>query len=128
MTYAHEPRVGIPADVQRFFIPIELDRQRVLVFDNRASFLVYQRYGATFFRELYEPDPHNAKSFRLRSHEAFEFFLWAGLLRDADAAGEVLTQEHVASLILPDTIEDLAQALLIALSATRRRPDKSKNE
>lgn len=128
MTHTHEPRVGIPADVQRFFIPVELDRQRVLVFDNRASFLVYQRYGATFFRELYEPDPHNPKSFRLRSHEAFEFFLWVGLLRDADAAGEVLTQEFVASLILPDTIEDLAQALLIALSATRRRPDKPKNE
>jgi len=58
-----------------------------------------------------------------------EFFLWAGLQRDADAAGEILRLEDVAALILPQTISDLAQALLIALSATHRRPEKeSKND
>jgi len=128
-TQSAQTIAGIPADPQRFFIPVDLDRRRVLAFDNRASFLIYQRYGAGFWQKLYEPDPHKPKSFRLRSHEAFEFFLWAGLLRDADAAGEVITQEQVAALIYPTSIGELAQALLVALAATHKRPEKSlKNE
>lgn len=119
-----EQRTGIPADLQRFYIPIELDRRRVLAFDNRATFLVYQRYGAAFLRELYEADPNQEKSLRLKSQEAFEFFLWAGLLLDADTAGEVLMPEDVANLIAPDTMSDAAQALMVALSATRKRPNR----
>jgi hypothetical protein len=125
-----EQQTGIPADIQRFFIPVELDRRRVLAFDNRATFLVFQRYGAGFWRELYEPDPHKPNAFRIKSLEALEFFLWAALLRDADTAGETISLEDVAALILPDTIVDLSQALLVALSATRKRQrdeDKRKN-
>jgi hypothetical protein len=119
---------GIPADLQRFFVPVDLDRRRTLAFDNRATFLIYQRFGSGFWHELYERDPENPNQFRLRSHTAFEYFLWAGLQRDADAAGEVLTLEQVSRLILPTSIGELAQALLVALSATHKRPDKSKNE
>jgi hypothetical protein len=123
-------RAGIAPDVQRFFIPVELDRTRVLAFDSAATFLIYQKYGAKFFWELYERDPENPKVLRLRSHEAVEFFLWAGLQRDAKAAGEMLTLEDVSAMILPTTIDDVVASLLIALSATQRRPvkkDESKN-
>lgn len=127
-----EQKIGIAADLQRFYIPVELDRRRVLAFDNRATFLVHQRFGDSFLRELYESNPNKEKSLRLKSQEVFEFFLWAGLQLDADAAGEVLTLEDVAALIAPDTISDAAQALMVALSATRKRPnraeDKRKNE
>jgi hypothetical protein len=119
---------SMAADIQRYFIPVELDRRRVLAFDNRATFLVFQRFGADFWRALYEPDPGNPKSFRVRSREAFEFFLWAAFLRDADAAGETLTLEDVAAFVLPDTIAELAEGLLVALSATRRRPAKKDEE
>jgi hypothetical protein len=123
---------GIPPDPQRFFIPVELDRRRVLAFDNKATFVVYQKYGAGFWRELYEADPNapepeekgKGRAFRIRSLDALEFFLWAGLQRDAEAAGEVLTLEDVAAMILPTTIADLAGALLVALAATQRRPAK----
>lgn len=126
-----ENHKGIAPDIQRFFVPVELDRRRVLAFDNRATFLVFQRFGPGFLRELYEPDPEKGKTIRLRSIEAFTYFLWAGLQRDADAAGETLTVEGVADLIAPDTIGELAEALIIALSSTRKRPEKkehSKNE
>lgn len=125
------PRKGLAPDVQRFFIPVMLDRERVLCFDNRAAFRIFQRYGAAFWRELYESDPNDpapdtrhGPRLRLKSQEAFEFFLWVGLQRDADEAGETLTIEQVQEFILPTTINDLAGALLIALAATRTRPEK----
>jgi hypothetical protein len=127
-----EPRKGLAPDPQRFFIPIELDRTRVLCFDNRATFRIYQRYGAAFWLELFEADPaqkHLAEKnrpLRLKSLDAFEFFLWAGLQRDADEAGEVLNIEGISEYILPMTIDDLCKALLVALSATRKAAEKPK--
>lgn len=125
------PRKGLVPDPARYFIPVELDRVRVLCFDNRAAFRIYQRYGAAFWRELYEPDPEDpapdpkhGPRLRLRSQEAFEFFLWVGLQRDADEAGEELSLDLVREHILPTTISDLATALLVALSATRTRPER----
>lgn len=121
-------RRGLQPDPARFFIPVTLDRERVLCFDNTASFLIYQRYGGGFWRALFEPDPDDsdksAKNRRLRLHsqEAFEWFLWVGLQRDAQDAGETLTLDQVRAEILPTTIDDLATALLVALSATRQRP------
>jgi hypothetical protein len=126
-------RAGLPSDPQRFLIPIELDRTRILSFDHRATFLIYQRYGAGFWRELFETDPNavpdakGVRSIRLRSLETFEFFLWAGLQRDADEAREKLTIEQIAEHILPGTIDGLVSALLLALAATRKPVDKSPN-
>lgn len=128
-------RRGIPADVQRFFIPVELDRARVLAFDHKATFLVYQKYGANFWRELYErdpnaPEPEHSKShaYRIRSVGALEYFLWAGLQKDAEAAGETLAIEDVRAMILPSTFSDLAGALMMALAATQRRPAKAESK
>ena len=126
------PRRGLQPDPQRFFIPVELDRVRVLCFDSRSTFRIYQRYGAGFWRELFESDPNvepdkdGIRPVRLRSQEAFEFFLWAGLQRDAEDAGEILTIEQIQEHILPTTIGDLFNALLVALAATRKPIDKAK--
>jgi hypothetical protein len=120
-------RTGIHPDAARFFIPVELDRPRVLAFDSAATFLTFQRFGENFIHELYEADPNapapakgQPQRLRLRSHDAFVFFLWAGLQRDARSAGETLTLEAVADQIVPTTINDLFSALLVALAATRR--------
>jgi hypothetical protein len=125
------PRRGLDADPQRFLIPVELDRTRILSFDNRAAFRIYQRYGAAFWRELFESDPNaepdkkGIRPVRLRSQEAFEFFLWVGLQRDADEAGETLTVEQIQEHILPTTIGDLFNALLVTLAATRKPVEKN---
>jgi hypothetical protein len=126
MHHENHVRKGLAPDPQRFLIPVELDRVRVLAFDNRATFRIYQRYGAAFWLELFEHDPADelGSRLRLKSQDAFEFFLWVGLQRDADEAGETLTLEQVQEFILPTTINDLAAALLVALSATRTRPEK----
>lgn len=120
------PRRGLPVDPQRFLIPVELDRTRVLCFDHRAAFLLYQRYGDNWWRELYEPDPNDTnpereqQRLRLRSPEAFEFFLLVGLQRDGEAAGDEITIEQLREYIVPTNISALANGLLIALAATRK--------
>src|SRR5579871_218920 len=123
MKTAQSTYPGIAPDPARCFIPVELDRLRVLAFDNEATFLVFHKYGDDFFHALYEPDPNAPKpakgeptKFRIHSREVFEYFLWAALQRDARAAGESLTLEDVAEQILPTTISTLAIALLVALS------------
>lgn len=112
--------IGIQPDAARFFVPVEMDRPRVLAFDSRAAFMIHRRFGASFFFELYERDPEKPGMFVLRSHDVFVYFLWAGLQRDARAAGEELTIEHVEDQIVPTEIDALAQSLLVALAATRR--------
>jgi len=119
--------IGEQPDLARFFIPVELDRPRVLAFDSRATFLVHQKYGNRFLLELYErdpdaPEPEKGKphTLRLRSHDTLVFFLWAALQRDARCAQEVLSLEQAADLIAPDTIGELAGSLALALAATRR--------
>lgn len=120
-------RPGLAPDPARFFIPITLDRERVLCFDNTASFLIYQRYGAGFWRELFEPESEEdaakpaSRKLRLRSQAAFEWFLWVGLQRDATEAGETLTLDQLRAEIFPTNIDEIAMALLVALSATRAR-------
>lgn len=125
------PRRGLAPDPGRFFIPVELDRERVLCFDNTAAFRIYQRYGGGFWRELFEYDPDDTnpdkkkRRLRLRSQEAFEFFLWVGLQRDAEVAGETLSLEQVREMVYPWCIADLVGALVVALTATRTRPEKA---
>jgi hypothetical protein len=122
-------RRGLAPDPARFFVPIQLDRERVLCFDNTASFLIYQRFGANFWRELFESDPADAakpaknRRLRLRSQETFEWFVYVGLQRDAAEAEETLTLGQVRAAIFPTTIGEIATALLVALSATRQRPE-----
>lgn len=122
----HEKRRGLPVDPQRFLIPVELDRTRVLCFDHRATFLLYQRYGDNWWRELYEPDPNDTnpepqeRRLRLRSPEAFEFFLHVGLQRDGEMACDELTIAQIREYIVPTNISALANGLLIALAATRK--------
>lgn len=118
-------------DPQRFFVPVNTDRRRALKFDSRATFLLYQKYGHGFFAALYEPDPNAPEpakgqppARRIKSHETFVYFLWAGLLRDAEDSGEELTLEAVHAMVVPTSFNELAAALLIALSATRRAPQK----
>ena len=120
---------GLSPNPARFHIPIELDRERVLCFDHIATFRIYQRYGSNFWRELFEADPSAPGAIRLRSYEALEFFLWAGLQCDAEAAGEELTVEHVRPCIVPESIAEIVSALLMALSATRApaKKDPPKN-
>jgi hypothetical protein len=110
--------IGEQPDPARFFIGVEMDRPRVLAFDSAATFLIFHKYGEHFLFELYEHA--DEKALRLRSHDAFVFFLWAGLQRDAKAARETLTLEQVADQIVPTNISELANKLLVALSATRR--------
>lgn len=125
---------GLQPDPARYLVPVDLDRTRVLFFDNRAAFRIYQRYGAGFWRELFESDPNGPspakkdepRPIRLRSLEAFEFFLWVGLQRDAEEAGGTLTVETIQQYIVPTSIAELFNALLVALAATRTPQDKKR--
>lgn len=119
MSHEHHYK-GLQPNPARFMVPIEIDRPRVLFFDHLAAFRIYQRYGSAFWRELFEIDPAKPKEVRVRSWEALEFFLWAGLQRDAEAAGEELTVETIQQNIVPDNIDTVIACLLIALSATRK--------
>lgn len=114
-------------DLTRAHVPVQLDRQRVLCFDHKATFHLMKRYGLRPAAALYERIPldKDPKKFRLeiRDIEALQYFLWAGLQRDAEDAGETLTLERAAEFITPLTIEPIFTALLPALS----RPLERKN-
>jgi hypothetical protein len=129
ITEAPQPQFrGLTPNPARYMIPIILDRTRVLFFDHLATFRVYQRYGARFWSELFEPIPGGKKGeIRLRSWEALEFFVWAGLQRDAEAAGEELTVETIRENVVPDNIDTVVACLLVALSSTRKPLGKPGN-
>lgn len=108
-------------DPQRAWIPVELDRRRILAFDNRATWLLMEQYGPGFTAALYEKRDGEV---RLKSLEAFQYFLWAGLQRDARESGEELTIEQVEEFIRPIYVPELFRALLVALTWTfeRKKP------
>ncbi len=107
-------------DPQRAWIPVSLDRQRVLAFDNRATWLLMERYGPAFTSELYEK---RGSGVHVKNLEAFEYFVWAGLQRDAREAGESLSIEQVQEFIRPMYVPELFRALLVAISWTFRRKE-----
>jgi hypothetical protein len=117
----------IVANPQRGWIPVELDRQRILIFDHKATWLLMEKYGPYFLSELYEVERRQDADgnpavgrVRVKSIEAFEYFLYAGLQRDAAAQGQSLRLEHVQEWIIPTNIAPLFEALLKALAVSSK--------
>lgn len=114
------------ADPVRAHIPIDLDRKRILCFDHRATFLLMQRFGfrpmASLYWQVADPDDPKKKILQIRSIDALLYFLWAGLQRDADDAGETLSLEQIQEFVNPLTVESIFLALIAALN----RPLKKK--
>ncbi len=111
------------ADPTRAHIPVELDRERILCFDHRATWLLMQKYGPSFMSEIFEKDSQLLGGVRVRSLDVLVYFLWAGLQRDAQDAGETLSIEDVEALIDPLSIQRLFVGLVRALN----RPSPRKN-
>ena len=111
------------ADPTRAHIPVELDRERILCFDHRATWLLMQKYGPSFMSEIFEKDSQLLGGVRVRSLDVLVYFLWAGLQRDAQEAGETLSIDDVEDLIDPLSIQRLFVGLVRALN----RPSQRKN-
>jgi len=106
-------------------VPVSLDRERILIFDHKATFLLMQRYGLRPYVALYEtvPVPGQPKqhTVRIRDIDALAYFLWVGLQRDAQDAGETLTLEQAQAFISPMTLEAIFNAMLPAISSPFQR-------
>lgn len=117
---------------QRAHIPIELDRQRILCFDHRATFLLMKRYGLRPTSALYETIPEEGdkkkRVLRIRDMDVLVYFLWAGLQRDAQDAEETLTLEQVEEFVSPLLLEPIVYALTSALSQPLQRKNGSPAE
>lgn len=110
-------------DLQRGQWPVDLDRRRIIFFDNKATWLLYQQYGRRFLPKLYTvPDPKRPMELKLESMEALEYFLWAGLQWDARRNGEQLTQEQAAAFLHPWDYERTFQAVVFAVVGATAAP------
>lgn len=103
--------------------PVELDRTRILFFDLAATWLLIQRYGMTFATQLYRASGKgDAASLELVSIDALAFFLFVGLMAEARANGETLTEEFVQQHIVPFNVQTIFLQVAIALSRSNRVP------
>jgi hypothetical protein len=104
-------------------IAITLDRPRILFFDLAGTWLLVQRYGAGFVRELYSLEKSLAgRTVKLKSTDALRYFLWAGLQAEISDTGEVLTEEDAAEFIHPWTLENIFNALVMAITGAISTP------
>lgn len=108
---------------ERGAIPIQLDCPRILFFDAAASFLLVQRFGMGFAAALYELDKNTPDGLRLRSVEALQYFLWAGLQADLKTRNEELTLEQVEGLIRPWTLPMIFRKTVLALVGATHAPE-----
>ena len=99
--------------------PVQLDRQRILWFDMKATWLLVERFGINFVQALYAAerpeDPTAPIDLQLKSMEALEAFLWIGLLADAAEHSEDLRIERVRDFITPFTLPSIFGAVVMAL-------------
>jgi len=104
-------------------IAITLDRPRILFFDMAATWMLVQRYGAGFVRELYILEGMGLnRKVKLKHPDALRFFLWAGLQAEISDTGETLTEEDAAALIHPCTFEPIFNALVMAITGAISTP------
>lgn len=106
--------------LQRGFIPVDLDRTRILAFDMQATWMLVQRFGPKFLLELYRVKDGN--SFELVSMEALTYFLWVGLQADARKHGEELTLEQAAEFLRPWTYTALFHSVVFAVVGATAAP------
>jgi hypothetical protein len=110
-------------ELQRGAMPIELDRPRIVFFDMAATWLLVQRYGIDFIRELYTIEGKGATAkLKPSSADAVTFFLWAGLQAELVDTGETLALEEVTKLIGPWNFARIFHVLTYALSGATRTP------
>jgi hypothetical protein len=107
-------------NVQRGAIPVDLDRQRTLIFDHAATWLLIQRYGPRFITELYRVKEGNR--FELVSMDALAYFLWAGLQRDAKQRGEELTLVQAADFLRPWNYNQIFERVIFAVVGATATP------
>jgi hypothetical protein len=104
-------------------IAITLDRPRILFFDTAATWLLAQKYGASFVRSLYTiQGTGDARRVALTSPDALRYFLWAGLQAEISDTDEVLTEEEVGELIKPWTFEPIFNATVMAITGGLSTP------
>lgn len=110
-------------ELQRGQWPVDLDRRRILFFNDKATWLLYQQFGARFLPKLYTiPNPKQPLEWKLESMDALAFFLWAGLQWDARRHGEELTLELVAGLIHPWNLDRIFRAVVFAVVGATAAP------
>lgn len=107
-------------ELQRGFIPIDLDKRRTLAFDHNATWLLIQKYGPRFLPELYRVK--DGSLFELVSMDALAYFLWAGLQRDARQNREELTLEQVAEFLRPWTYVSIFERVILAVVGATATP------
>ena len=100
--------------IARGGVPVQLDRERIVLFDMQATGLLNQKYGMAFWQQLFETDGKGLP--KVKDITALQFFLWAGLLADAEIDGEKLTLEQVSDFIRPMTLGLIASAVSIAVT------------
>ena len=114
-------------DFQRGFVPIELDRPRLLRFTLKETWLLIRKYGDGFLMQLYEKDPDVALGIRLKDPDVMAGFLLIGLSADAEAHGEQLTLEQVEAMVTPVRFLQTFTALVMALTGTHAVPSAEGN-
>ena len=104
---------------QRGAHPVELDgRTRIVFFDLAATWLLVEKFGPQFPRELYTINADGQPE--LRSLKALAFFLFVGLQAGLD--GEELTLAEAESFIRPWTLQPISNAVLRALTGATHTP------
>jgi len=110
-------------ELQRGAMPIELDRPRIIFFDMAATWLLVQKYGMSFIRELYTVERKGKDAnLILTSPDALAFFLWVGLQAELVDTDETLSLEQTTALIGPWNFGTIFRMLTYALSGATQTP------
>ncbi len=109
--------------LQRGAIPVELDRPRILLFDHKATWALYQKYGPRFLLDLYLPKKVGDRTdIVLQSMDALAFYLHAGLQAEAERHGETLSLEDVAKMIHPWNVTHVLERVVFAVVGASATP------
>ena len=94
--------------------PVTLDRERVILFDMAATWILQQKYGPRFLPALFTPAP-NGQDLQLKDMDAMAFFLYVGLQADAKAHGETVSLEQVQGWIYAWNADEVFKRVCFAV-------------
>jgi hypothetical protein len=102
-------------------IAITLDRPRILFFGMSATWMLVEKYGVEFLTVLYTVKGKEAR-LSLKSIEALQFFLWAGLQEEISDTDEQLSFEQVGDFLRPWTFTTIFNAVVMAVTGAVSTP------
>ena len=97
--------------------------ERKLWFDMAATWLLIQKYGPKFFKELYRVVGDG--EFELVSMDALGYFLYVGLQEDAKRKHRTITLQEAQDFLRPWTYAEIFQAVLYAVVGATVTPGKA---